>query len=342
MPQHNVLKLILKLAPLVVLVALLLPSAASAQATRTWVSGVGDDVNPCSRTAPCKTFAGAISKTAAGGIIMPMDDGGFGTLTITKPITVDGGHHSAGALSSGGINGINININPATQPANFVNNGRVVLKNLKIEGNTSIPSAGGFVPGLNGVRITNARNVKIINSDIGFYSRSGVAVEPDASQTTKVQVVDSYIHDNGGAGIVVAPKGGGNAKVLARNNEIDDNACGVAVASFGLDSGFNFANDCALASLATSGFNGTSNAFLSHNSITDGTSSGVMARGSTATVRMTGNDVTRNASVGVRGFEAATVLSFGNNAIADNGAGGANDGGFTGAVVPLQKHGKRH
>ena len=50
----------------------------NAQATRTWVSGVGDDVNPCSRTAPCKTFAGAISKTAAGGYINCIDPGGFG------------------------------------------------------------------------------------------------------------------------------------------------------------------------------------------------------------------------------------------------------------------------
>src|SRR4051795_2620386 len=100
-----------------VLLALALPSASFGQATRTWVSGVGDDANPCSRTAPCKTFAGAISKTAAAGIIMAMDDGGFGTLTITKPITVDGGRgHSAGVLSSGGINGVNVNIDPAVQP----------------------------------------------------------------------------------------------------------------------------------------------------------------------------------------------------------------------------------
>ena len=48
------------------LAPLLASAPAHAQATRTWVSGVGDDVNPCSRTAPCKTFAGAISKTAAG------------------------------------------------------------------------------------------------------------------------------------------------------------------------------------------------------------------------------------------------------------------------------------
>ena len=52
--------------------------AAQAQATRTWVSGVGDDANPCSRTAPCKTFPGAISKTAAGGEINCLDPGGFG------------------------------------------------------------------------------------------------------------------------------------------------------------------------------------------------------------------------------------------------------------------------
>src|SRR6266853_2751608 len=80
---------------------LLATAPASAQATRTWVSGVGDDVNPCSRTAPCKTFAGAISKTAGGGEIDALDDGGFGALTITKSITVEGGGHTAGVLVSG-------------------------------------------------------------------------------------------------------------------------------------------------------------------------------------------------------------------------------------------------
>jgi hypothetical protein len=53
-------------------------SMAFAQAARTWVSGVGNDANPCSRTAPCKTFAGAISKTATGGEISVLDPGGYG------------------------------------------------------------------------------------------------------------------------------------------------------------------------------------------------------------------------------------------------------------------------
>jgi len=50
-------------------VFLLLQTPAHAQAVRTWVSGTGDDANPCSITSPCRTFAGAISKTQAGGVI---------------------------------------------------------------------------------------------------------------------------------------------------------------------------------------------------------------------------------------------------------------------------------
>src|ERR1700753_3375248 len=84
---------------------LLVTTLASAQASRTWVSGVGDDANPCSRTAPCKTFAGAIAKTAAAGEIDVLDPGGFGAVTITKSITIDGAGNTAGVLVSG-TNGI--------------------------------------------------------------------------------------------------------------------------------------------------------------------------------------------------------------------------------------------
>src|ERR1700684_1759263 len=80
---------------------------AHAQATRTWISGVGDDANPCSRTAPCKTFAGAISKTAAGGEIDVLDPGGFGTVTITKAITIDGNTGAIGSIISSGVNAVN-------------------------------------------------------------------------------------------------------------------------------------------------------------------------------------------------------------------------------------------
>src|ERR1700691_5524079 len=96
-----------------------------AQATRTWISGVGDDANPCSRTAPCKTFAGAISKTAGGGEIDALDPGGFGALTITKGITIDGGGGQVASVLVSGTNGINVAA-PVTDA--------VTIRNLSING----------------------------------------------------------------------------------------------------------------------------------------------------------------------------------------------------------------
>jgi hypothetical protein len=93
-------------------VLLLGTSVAFAQATRTWISGVGDDENPCSRTAPCLTFAGAIDKTAAGGEISVLDPGDYGSVTITKSITLNGAGKAAGILVSC-LNGITIDAGPA-------------------------------------------------------------------------------------------------------------------------------------------------------------------------------------------------------------------------------------
>src|SRR6185295_2260553 len=109
----------------------------NAQASRTWVSGVGDDANPCSRTSPCKTFAGAISKTVIGGEIDALDDAGFGAVTITKSITIDGGGHLAGILASF-TNGINIHI--AEDPDDPMR--RVVLRGLYINGTGSSGTVG--------------------------------------------------------------------------------------------------------------------------------------------------------------------------------------------------------
>src|ERR1700752_4115761 len=111
---------------------------AQAQATRTWVSGVGDDVNPCSRTAPCKTFAGAISKTAAGGEIDALDPAGFGAVTITKGITIDGGGGQVASILVSGTNGIVVQAGPADV---------VTLRNLRMNG-----IEGTGAGGLNGIR----------------------------------------------------------------------------------------------------------------------------------------------------------------------------------------------
>jgi len=153
--------------------AMFVASPAMAQATRTWVSGVGDDVNPCSRTAPCKTFAGAISKTAAGGEIDCLDPGGFGTVTITKSITIDC-TGTFGSVLASATNGVNVNDSATGTPGTI----KVVLRGLSING-------AGTTLGLNGVKVSSAREVLITNSIISNFSTAGVAI----TGATKVRVM---------------------------------------------------------------------------------------------------------------------------------------------------------
>lgn len=166
----------------IAIVLFLFTSVARAQATRTWVSGVGDDANPCSRTAPCKTFAGAISKTAAGGEINVLDPGGFGAVTITKSITIDGAGTFASILSAG-TNGINVNA-----AANDVVN----LRNLSIDG------AG---TGLDGIHFTSGRTLNIQN--VVIFNITGDGIEANLSGTGSLIVENVFISNCGGTGIRV-------------------------------------------------------------------------------------------------------------------------------------------
>jgi len=158
----------------VLVFAIAFASAAQAQATRTWVSGVGDDVNPCSRTAPCKTFAGAISKTAAGGEIDCLDPGGFGTVTITKSITIDGTKGAGfGSILAAGTNGVNVNDSATATPGTIIVN----LKNLSINGATS---------GFNGIRFTSGKTVNVEGCQIfGFLSSTGFGIDVSLTATDK-------------------------------------------------------------------------------------------------------------------------------------------------------------
>src|SRR5688500_11995217 len=185
-----------------VALGLLASSSLFAQATRTWVSGVGDDVNPCSRTAPCKTFAGAISKTAAGGEISVLDPGGFGTVTITKGMTIDGGEGSGFASILASLtNGIIINAG-----ANDV----VTIRNVSING------AG---TGIAGIRILAAKAVFIENCEIfGFRAAAGTDAgrgSRDARASGFLAVTGTTIRNNRVSGIVVAHATGAATTVKA-------------------------------------------------------------------------------------------------------------------------------
>src|SRR6267142_6174618 len=159
-----------------------------AQATRTWVSGVGDDANPCSRTAPCKTFAGAISKTAAGGEIDALDPGGYGAVTITKAITIDGGGGQVASVLVSGTNGIVVAAGPADV---------VTLRNLRLDG-----IRGTGTGGLNGVRYSSGAALHVENCNIFGFTGDGINVATSATGT--LFVTDTFVTNNGN-GIQIAP-----------------------------------------------------------------------------------------------------------------------------------------
>ena len=177
-----------------VTVACAFASMAQAQATRTWVSGVGDDANPCSRTAPCKTFAGAISKTAKDGEINCIDSGGFGAVTITKSIVIDGTPVLAGILNNVS-NGININI---TDPAD-------VRKSVTLRG-LSIRGGGG---GTKGISITAATSVFVLNCLIeGVLGSPGHGIDDSRATGGMLEISNTSILNNTGNGINVNPSSG--------------------------------------------------------------------------------------------------------------------------------------
>src|SRR5262245_43068385 len=175
-------------------------SLAHAQATRTWVSGVGDDANPCSRTAPCKTFAGAITKTATGGYINAVDPGGFGAVTVTKSITIDGEGVQAVVLASL-TKGVIVNAATAV----------VHLRNLSIES----PVLPGINQGIDGVDVISAARVHVENCRINGFNNSAINFHPS---NASLFVINSRISANTNNGIIVA-----SGRATIDNTQINGN-----------------------------------------------------------------------------------------------------------------------
>ncbi|MET4576459.1 NosD domain-containing protein [Ottowia thiooxydans] len=198
-----------------------LSPAAMAQATRTWVSGVGDDVNPCSRTAPCKTFAGAISKTASGGEISVLDPGGFGALTITKSITIDGGDGQAASVLGSLINGVIVNA-AATDT--------VILRNLQINGAGNNTANSG----LSGVKILNAKQVYLDQLRINGFT-TGVEVVPSGSGNINVMLENSQVVNNT-TGIKADSS---KAQMRISNNTVTQNQTGLSATNGASITSFN-------------------------------------------------------------------------------------------------------
>lgn len=268
-------------------VAMAFAAVTQAQAVRTWVSGVGDDINPCSRTAPCKTWAGAFSKTAINGEIDALDPGGYGTLTITKSITLDGGTGSGwGSTLASGTVGFTINI-----AAGNVNDPlrQVILKHLSING-AGLSGAIGTRTGTNGVNYIAGLQVMIEDCQIFNFATTGIRVSLTAAGSLDVQrttidsnqvgisftttagtlngsITDSVIQNNVGNGIQV------DAGTLNVSNSVIDRNGGAGLRAQGAVGSVLNVDNC---------------------TVTSNTGAGIQSATAQATVRASNNSVHRN------------------------------------------------
>lgn len=284
------MKRTVRIAATMVACALMGSSAAYAQATRTWVSGVGDDANPCSRTAPCKTFAGAISKTAAGGEISVLDPGGFGGITITKSITIDGRGTLASILVGAGTNGVIVNA-AATDV--------VTLRNLTIHG------VGAT---LNGIRFLAGKTLVVDNVDISV-AQNGIDIE---SSTANANVIISNTTIRGGTnGIQVTTPGGGvrvsvdRTSIRASSTGIDASGGAVAV------------TNSVLAGTTFIAFHGQVGTHSIDSSQLSGNRNVAVQAAAGATVSVSGNSIMDN--VFAFGCGGGTIASTGNNRVNTGG-----------------------
>lgn len=281
-------------------------TSAYAQATRTWVSGVGDDVNPCSRTAPCKTFAGAISKTAANGEIDCLDPGGFGAVTITKSITIDCGTNAGGILSAG-TNGVNV--------AAGVND-KVVLRNLVIQG------AG---TGINGVRWTAGRELILDRVVIQGVTTLGLDVNKTALGILEV-------HDSLFTGMPAAIKlatTSGNIVAMIDRVRIDNlTGNGIEAASANVFANVSNSTIALPAASGTGAIASASGATMNvESSIFSNNNVGASATVAGASLKLSNNTFWDNGTA-VNIVAGATFLSAGNNKVGGGNPGSAQTGGI--------------
>jgi hypothetical protein len=293
-----------------------LTAAAQAQATRTWVSGVGDDVNPCSRTAPCKTFAGAISKTAPNGEIDVLDPGGFGAVTITKSISIyNDGVGESGVLVSG-TNGIVINAGPT----DVVN-----LRGLVIDGlNTSGGQAGvSFLAGAQ-LNISNC-----VIQEMG----TGVSFTP-GNANASMHIQDTLIANNSGVGISLKPSAGFSAKVTLDRVRVvggggggmksDGTAGGGPIMVSVNDS--TFSNNASNGINAVSGNSNPTNVNIMRSVVSNNGGNGIQSNqvnGGTATVTV-GSSIINSNNQNLNALGGGALLSYQTNQVLNsiNGLGG--------------------
>jgi hypothetical protein len=295
---------------------------ANAQASRTWVSGVGDDVNPCSRTAPCKTWAGAISKTAPGGEIDALDPGGFGAVTITKSMTIDGGGGQVASTLVAGTNGFVI----SAQSTDIV-----TIKNVRIQGLRCATAGCTGSPGLTAIQFNTGAALVVDNVEIYGFANQGINFAPNQAAASTLSVQDTLISNCGGGGVIVAPTGGGASTAVITRTRVYDSLFGMKAqdnakvnVSFSV-AGNNTNNGFAAVSASAAAEINLFNSAASANGV-----AGVGTSGGNAVIRLAYTEITDNGTgISTAGGGTIAGTSPATNSVIGNGTNGSTNGTVT-------------
>lgn len=302
-----------------IILSLIFTSAAQAQATRTFVSGVGNDADPCSRTAPCRTFSGALIKTFINGEINALDPGGYGTLNVTKSITIDGTTGSGyGSILASGTTGVIVNIGiNANDPHRSVR-----LRNLSING-TGPSGTVGTRTGTDGVRMIAGSALIIENTVISDFSQEGVEVAGGVEgNQINVVINNTIIRNCNGTGIRLAT-GAGVVTAMLTDVRVHTCATGVLGANrtrINIKGGVFSQNTTGLNQTGTDNFTNVDDAFVAVATTGIQSSAGNTTRVSDSVVTQTLTGLNPN---------GGTLHSLSGNSIFGNTADGAFNSGPT-------------
>jgi len=284
----------------VVSFAVLFATTAFAQAQRTWVSGLGDDANPCSYTSPCRTFSSAITKTQTGGVISVQDPGPYSPVTISKSITIDGGGTYASVIHT--VDGITIGFS-----GNDAYGNTVVLRGLTFDSPTASGygiSVGGTTPThvhIEGCKFTRAgagigmfpggagSSLNMKDVDIRKMSAYGVIVDPPAGTALKLNLENVSVTQVAGYGLIIVD----NTTGTISDSNFRSNGYGASISTPTVF--VNFVNSV---------MSGNTNAGLNH------AVSGIQTLIDGCSIFSNGTGISNT---------GGTVIGFTNNSIANNG-----------------------
>jgi hypothetical protein len=287
--------------------------------SRVFVAALGSDANPCTFSAPCRSFQKAHDTVTAGGEIDVLDPAGYGALTITKPISIQGHGYAGLAVPSG--DGITINAGSAD---------KISLRGLLLD---------GIGTGASGIAFSNGASLDIQDCVIRNFAVDGINFQPGASSALLISGAHIAANLITGINVVPPPSGtltGAIERVVSKGNGSNGAGSGFRLfATSGTATTVFTIAESVMSNNANNGIGvfgggGPSTVTVWHSAISNNNANGLLASGNTAVIRVTRSMITGN-DTGLSTQNSGSIVSFGDNSLAGNTT---SDGAPTSTIAP--------